>query len=70
MLLFTSGTTGEPKGVPLTHDMLLRAAFSSVLGRAFADGHRVAFSLPMFHVYGYVEGLLTVPFVGGSIVAR
>lgn len=69
-LLFTSGTTGEPKGVPLTSDMLLRAAYSSVLGRAFADGHRLTFSLPMYHVYGFVEGLLTVPFVGGSIVAQ
>lgn len=70
VLLFTSGTTGEPKGVPLTHDMLLRAAFSSVLGRAFADGHRVTFSLPMYHVYGFAEGLLTVPFVGGAIVPQ
>ena len=70
VLLFTSGTTGEPKGVPLTHDMLLRAAYSSVLGRAFADGHRVTFSLPMYHVYGFVEGLLTVPFVGGAIVPQ
>ncbi|KQS60890.1 acyl--CoA ligase [Geodermatophilus sp. Leaf369] len=70
VLLFTSGTTGEPKGVPLTHDMLLRAAFSSVFGRAFADGHRLTFSLPMYHVYGFVEGLLTVPFVGGSLVAQ
>ncbi len=69
-VLFTSGTTGEPKGVQLTHDMLLRTAYGSTWGRAYTDAHRVVFSLPLFHVYGYVEGLLTVPFVGGCIVTR
>lgn len=69
-IIYTSGTTGAPKGVMLTHDMLLRAAFGSVYGRAFDDAWRVAFSLPMYHVYGYVEGMLTVPFVGGAIIPQ
>jgi len=69
-LIYTSGTTGSPKGVMLTHDMLLRAACSSVHSRAFDDGWRVTFSLPMYHVYGYVEGMLTVPFVGGAIAPQ
>ena len=69
-LIYTSGTTGSPKGVMLTHDMLLRTAFASVHSRAFDDGWRVTFSLPMYHVYGYVEGMLTVPFVGGAIVPQ
>jgi fatty-acyl-CoA synthase len=69
-IIYTSGTTGSPKGVLLTHDMLLRAAFGSVYGRAFDDAWRVVFSLPMYHVYGYVEGLLTVPFVGGAVIPQ
>jgi fatty-acyl-CoA synthase len=69
-IVYTSGTTGSPKGVLLTHDMLLRAAFGSVYSRAFDDAWRVVFSLPMYHVYGYVEGMLTVPFVGGAIVPQ
>jgi fatty-acyl-CoA synthase len=69
-ILYTSGTTGEPKGVLLTHDMLLRTAYGSTFGRAFQDGRRVTFSLPMYHVYGYVEGLLAVLFVGGAILPQ
>ena len=69
-ILYTSGTTGEPKGVLLTHDMLLRTAYGSTYGRAFQDGRRVTFSLPMYHVYGYVEGMLAVLFVGGAIIPQ
>ncbi|MES2492460.1 MAG: class I adenylate-forming enzyme family protein [Pseudomonadota bacterium] len=69
-IIYTSGTSGRPKGVELTHDMLTRTAFGSAYARAFEDGHRMLFSLPMFHVFGYVEGLLAVPYVGGAIVPR
>ncbi len=69
-ILYTSGTTGTPKGVVLTHDMFLRTAYGCAYGRAFEDGRRIAFSLPMYHVYGYVEGLLATLFVGGAIIPQ
>ena len=69
-IIYTSGTTGSPKGVMLTHDMMLRTAFGSAYGRAFEDARRIVFSLPMYHVYGYVEGLLAALFVGGAIIPQ
>ncbi|WP_181780283.1 class I adenylate-forming enzyme family protein [Pseudonocardia pini] len=66
-ILYTSGTTGAAKGVQLSHDGLLRTAYSSALVRAFGDGWRLAFALPLHHVFGYVEGLLAALFVGGAV---
>lgn len=67
-LIYTSGSTGRPKGVLLTHDMLLRSAYASCLSRGFEEGRRICVPLPLFHVYGYVEGLLTALFVGGAVL--
>jgi fatty-acyl-CoA synthase len=69
-ILYTSGTTGRSKGVMLTHDMVLRAAFSSVIAGAFEDGRRMLFAMPMYHVFGYAECLLAVLYAGGAIIPR
>jgi fatty-acyl-CoA synthase len=69
-ILYTSGTTGNAKGVQMTHDMVLRTAYGSALSRAVPDGSRTAFALPMYHVFGYNECLLTTMFVGGAIAPR
>lgn len=69
-IVYTSGTTGRPKGAMLTHDNILRAAFSSALTRSFEDGRRILFALPMFHVFGYVECWVAALFVGGSIIPQ
>lgn len=69
-MLYTSGTTGSPKGVLVTHDAVLRTGYASALTRAYEDGRRILFSLPCYHMFGYVEGLLSVMFVGGAIIPQ
>lgn len=67
-VLFTSGSTGDPKGVCLTNKMVMSAAFGNCLNRGFEDGRRVFVPLPLSHVYAYVEGLLSCLIVGGTVL--
>jgi fatty-acyl-CoA synthase len=52
----------------VTHDAVLRTAYASALTRAYEDGRRSLFSLPCYHMFGYIEGLLSVMYVGGAII--
>lgn len=67
-IIYTSGSTSAPKGVLLTHDMLMRSAYASCINRGFEQGRRVFVPLPMIHCYGYVEGMLACILVGGAVL--
>jgi fatty-acyl-CoA synthase len=69
-LLYTSGTMGSPKGVLVTHDAVLRTAYASALTRAYEDGRHILFSLPCYHMFGYIEGLLSAMFSGGAVILQ
>ncbi len=69
-IFYTSGTTGLPKGVLSTHDMELRSAYGSAYTRAFEDGRRVLFALPLNHCFAYIEGLIAVMFVAGTVIVQ
>ncbi|MGH7704797.1 MAG: class I adenylate-forming enzyme family protein [Candidatus Dormibacteria bacterium] len=69
-VFYTSGTTGFPKGAVLSHEMLLRSAYGSAYSRAFEDGRRILFALPLYHVFAYIEGMLAATFAGGAIIPQ
>ncbi|WP_425495582.1 AMP-binding protein [Pandoraea terrigena] len=67
LLMYTSGTTGVPKGVMLTHgNLLANAGFISAEHRLTPDD-RVLASLPLYHINGLVVTLLAPLFHGGSV---
>lgn len=67
-LLYTTGTTGAPKGVMLTHRNLLFIARVSSALRLVAPGDRVYGVLPITHVYGLASVCLGTLFAGGCIL--
>ncbi|WP_410668360.1 AMP-binding protein [Amycolatopsis sp. cmx-4-68] len=66
---YTSGTTGPPRGVMLSHRALLAnlAQISGVEGVLEHDD-RVLITIPLFHVYGLGPGLLHATAVGATVI--
>jgi long-chain acyl-CoA synthetase len=68
VLLYTSGTTGRPKGASLSHHNLganARAAVDELLGTG--EGDVVMGCLPLFHVFGLTCGLNTSVLSGACL---
>ena len=67
-IMYTSGSTSFPKGVMLTQDMMLRSSFGTCRSRRMEVGRRILVPIPLYHIFGYNEGMLAAMWVGGSIV--
>ena len=67
-IVFTSGTTGEPKGAMLSHGNLLASATSMTSVLAFGPKDRLLSILPLSHLYEQVLGFLAPLTVGASVV--
>jgi fatty-acyl-CoA synthase/long-chain acyl-CoA synthetase len=67
-IMYTSGTTGRPKGAVLTHSNLLMHAFSQMVHSGVVPDDRVWLAAaPLFHIAG-LAGLLPTLLLGGRIV--
>ena len=67
-LLFTSGTTGKPKGVMSAHGQNLRAFSEYVKIIGLQAGDRYLVINPFFHAFGYKAGWLTCLLAGATIL--
>ncbi len=65
---YTSGTTGFPKAVVLTHHNILNNAYFSAKAMHFSEKDRLAVPLPFYHCFGMVLANLLCISVGACII--
>jgi acyl-CoA synthetase (AMP-forming)/AMP-acid ligase II len=68
VLMYTSGTTGRPKGVVLTHANILAGGANTVLAHALDAQDRALCVLPLYHINGLCVTLLAPLVSGGSVI--
>ena len=67
LLVYTSGTTGRPKGALLTQDALYWNALNSTAMHELSEADHVLTTIPMFHVGGINIQTLPVLHAGGTV---
>jgi fatty-acyl-CoA synthase len=67
-LLYTSGTTGRPKGVMLPHRMILWNGYNTVASWQLRDDDIAPIFTPMYHAGGLAVFLTPLFVIGGTVV--
>ena len=72
VLLYTTGTTGDPKAVMLTHQNMIYGGTESARHRGIVAGDHLYAVLPLTHVFGLTSALMAVIAAGATteLVAR
>src|SRR5262249_677457 len=65
---YTSGTTGAPKGVLLSHHNLLNNGRIINLGLRFTEEDRMCVPVPMYHCFGCVPGTMSAITPGAAMI--
>lgn len=68
LVLHTSGTTGRPKAVPLTHRNLTRTMSNIKATYQLSPADRTYLVMPLFHVHGLLAGFLAPLLSGGTVI--
>ena len=69
LMLYTSGTTGKPKGVPRSHRADRAAGLSQVVQHGLEDGDRTLGAMPLYHTMG-MHSLLAMSLIGGCFIVQ
>jgi 2-furoate---CoA ligase len=69
LMLYTSGTTGRPKGVPRSHRADRAGGWSQALQHGYLWGDRTLGVMPLYHTMG-IHSLLAMHLVGGCFVPQ
>ncbi|MFF9556994.1 FadD3 family acyl-CoA ligase [Streptomyces albus] len=67
-ILYTSGTTGRPKGVEVTHRQTLGAFTAWARAVGLREGDRYLLTNPFFHTFGYKAGVLACLLTGVTML--
>lgn len=67
LIVYTSGTTGAPKGAVLTQSALIWNGYNSIHAHDLSQADHVLSTLPMFHVGGLNNQTLPALFAGASV---
>jgi fatty-acyl-CoA synthase len=65
---FTSGTTGSPKGVTLTHHNILNNGYFTGRAQKLTFEDRICIPVPLYHCFGMVMGNLAAVTIGSAMV--
>ncbi|MGB3314534.1 MAG: AMP-binding protein [Albidovulum sp.] len=68
LLMYTSGTTGRPKGVLHCHASLLAGGWTTALAHELTDRDRALCVLPIYHINGLCVTIMAPLIAGGSVV--
>jgi fatty-acyl-CoA synthase len=68
MMQYTSGTTGFPKGVMLTHHNLINQSRVACTRGDLSGAERYVTAMPLFHIAGSLGGVIYCLYLGGSLI--
>jgi acyl-CoA synthetase (AMP-forming)/AMP-acid ligase II len=68
LLIYTSGTTSQPKGVLLSHRNIVHNTLTAIDWFRLSSEHTKVCILPLFHMFGFISDLSTMALCGGTTV--